>query len=56
LVERLSASPLSFGGHSIPVGVAYGVYEFKPGEDARQAMASADQAMFARKRTMKKKV
>ena len=55
LAQIIASSPLNYGGQSIPVAVAYGVHQFRAGEDPRAAMAGADQAMFTRKRNMKKK-
>ena len=55
LAQVLAATPVSHDGKSIAVAVAFGIHQFKAGEDARKAMERADQAMFARKRSMKKK-
>ncbi len=50
----ITARPLKWEGKSIEVGVAYGVYTFKPGEDAVTALAAADKAMYDHKIAMKK--
>jgi diguanylate cyclase (GGDEF)-like protein len=55
LAQVLTSTPLNFAGQTLSLAIAYGIHQFKPGEDPRSAMAGADQAMFARKRTMKKK-
>jgi diguanylate cyclase (GGDEF)-like protein len=54
LVQLINSSPITMDGKSVPLSVAYGIYQFKGGEDARAAIANADQAMFVRKRMMKK--
>ena len=51
LAEKLRASPVSWNGKSIEVSFAYGAFELKPGDDADAAMARADEAMYAHKRS-----
>ncbi|MGE0747494.1 MAG: GGDEF domain-containing protein [Rhodospirillales bacterium] len=49
LAEAVAARPLDWEGHPIPLALAWGVYTFHGGEDARDALARADQEMYARK-------
>ncbi len=49
LVQTLEKSPLQWEGHSIPVSMAYGVYALQPGENAGDALAKVDKAMYANK-------
>ncbi|MEJ0027360.1 MAG: GGDEF domain-containing protein [Rhizomicrobium sp.] len=51
LAERLRASPTKWNGQSIPISFAYGAFELKAGDDADMAMARADEAMYAHKRS-----
>ncbi|MEJ0043905.1 MAG: GGDEF domain-containing protein [Rhizomicrobium sp.] len=51
LAERLRASPTEWNGQSIPISFAYGAFELKAGDDADMAMARADEAMYAHKRS-----
>lgn len=53
LAEALKAQPVRWDGHEIPVSFAYGAFELQPGDSAEQAMARADQAMYAQKRTQR---
>lgn len=55
LQEQLAAAPMEWDGHTIPLHAAQGVFEFRPGVDANQAMAEADKAMYAEKRRFKEK-
>jgi len=51
LAEQLRASPTLWNGKSIPTSFSYGAFELKPGDSADLAMARADEAMYAHKRT-----
>ena len=51
LAERLRASPTQWNGRTIPISFAYGAFELKAGDDADMAMARADEAMYAHKRS-----
>ena len=53
LSEAVSAQPLLWQGKEISLGVAYGVYAFKGGENAGDALEAADQAMYIAKRQRK---
>ena len=49
LADMIAALPLEWEGAPIDIGISFGVYSFKPGEDAGQALAAADKAMYAHK-------
>lgn len=49
LAAEILARPLLWEGRRIPIRVACGVYEIGPGEDAAQALAAADEAMYRNK-------
>ena len=51
LADKLRAAPTSYNGAAIPVSFAYGAFELKAGDDADLAMARADEAMYAHKRS-----
>jgi diguanylate cyclase (GGDEF)-like protein len=51
LAAALEASPTLWNGHTIPVSFAYGAFELKSGDNPDTAMARADQAMYAQKRS-----
>ena len=51
LAERLRAAPTQWNGQAIPISFAYGAFELKAGDDADLAMARADEAMYAHKRS-----
>jgi diguanylate cyclase (GGDEF)-like protein len=51
LAEALEASPTLWNGHSMPVSFAYGAFELKAGDTPDIAMARADEAMYAQKRS-----
>jgi len=53
LAEAVKSSPTSWNGHEIPVSFAYGAFELKQGDTPDQAMARADQAMYAQKRSQR---
>ncbi|HKQ45593.1 MAG TPA: GGDEF domain-containing protein [Rhizomicrobium sp.] len=51
LAAALEASPTEWNGQSIPISFAYGAFELKSGDSPDIAMARADQAMYAQKRS-----
>jgi diguanylate cyclase (GGDEF)-like protein len=51
LAERLRAAPTAWNGSQVQVSFAYGAFELKAGDDADLAMARADEAMYAHKRS-----
>jgi diguanylate cyclase (GGDEF)-like protein len=51
LAQTLNASPTIFQGRTIPVSFSYGAFELSAGEDATSAIARADEAMYANKRS-----
>ena len=53
LAAALENSPTSWNGHAIPVTFAYGAFELKAGDNPDTAMARADQAMYAQKRSQR---
>jgi diguanylate cyclase (GGDEF)-like protein len=53
LAAALDASPTVWNGHSIPVSFAYGAFDLKSGDNPDTAMARADQAMYAQKRSQR---
>jgi diguanylate cyclase (GGDEF)-like protein len=53
LAETLKSSPTRWEGRTIPVSFAYGAFQLHPGDNPDQAMARADQAMYAQKRQAK---
>ncbi len=55
LAQRIRDSAFAWDGHSIKLDVAYGIYSFKQGEDAQQALEAADKAMYAHKNDIKKR-
>ena len=50
LAEQLRKSPATWNGQPIPVSFAYGAFELSAGDSPEQAMARADEAMYAYKR------
>jgi diguanylate cyclase (GGDEF)-like protein len=50
LIDALSTQPANYNGQVLPVGVSFGAFELKAGENAEAAMARADEAMYCRKR------
>ena len=50
LADAVGERPLSWQGHSIPLGVAYGVHTFLGDGSAGDALDAADRAMYERKR------
>jgi diguanylate cyclase (GGDEF)-like protein len=53
LARAVAARPLEWEGKQIKIEVAYGVYNFKAGENATEALAAADREMYAHKKTLK---
>lgn len=53
LAQALTATPFRYAGQNLALTAAFGVYEFQPGETAKDAMENADREMFKRKRAMK---
>lgn len=53
LAHLLATTPLNYDGKQIQLMAAFGVYTFKPGEDAATALAEADRAMFKHKKLKK---
>jgi diguanylate cyclase (GGDEF)-like protein len=51
LAEKLRAAPTQWNGKTIPISFSYGAFELKAGDDADMAMARADEAMYAHKRS-----
>lgn len=54
LVETIEAQPLDWNGEIIPIHVSYGIYTFKGGDTAGEALAAADRAMYAHKMAHKR--
>ncbi|WP_416896224.1 MAG: GGDEF domain-containing protein [Minwuia sp.] len=53
LVEAIQSEPVVVNGETVPISVAYGIFPFRPGEDASSTLAEADRRMYERKRRMK---
>lgn len=53
LAAAIRERPLDVDGVKIPIDIAYGVFPFRPGEDASSTIAEADRRMYERKRQMK---
>lgn len=53
LAAALEASPTLWNGHTIPVSFAYGAFELQSGDNPDLAMARADQAMYAQKKSQR---
>jgi diguanylate cyclase (GGDEF)-like protein len=51
LADKLRSAPAAWNGNAIPVGFSYGAFELRSGENADTAMARADEAMYAHKRS-----
>jgi len=49
LVATIEAQPLGWNGEEIPIKVSYGIYIFKGGDTAGEALAAVDRAMYAHK-------
>jgi diguanylate cyclase (GGDEF)-like protein len=50
LAGAVAATPLVWQGQTIPLGVSFGVYSFRGGENAGDALDAADRAMYQAKR------
>jgi diguanylate cyclase (GGDEF)-like protein len=50
LAAAVAATPLVWQGQAIPLGVSFGVYSFRGGENAGDALDAADRAMYQAKR------
>ncbi len=50
LAQLITKSPVDWKGVSLRLSVSYGAYTFSGGEDASDALAMADRAMYAQKR------
>lgn len=50
LTAVVAASALDVGGQRLPVTLAHGAHELRPGESVTDALAAADRAMYAHKR------
>ena len=53
LAAALEGSPTLWNGHTIPVSFAYGAFELQSGDNPDLAMARADQAMYAQKKSQR---
>jgi diguanylate cyclase (GGDEF)-like protein len=53
LAAAIAARPLDWEGQAIALDLAWGVYTFHGGEDARDALARADHEMYVRKQEAK---
>ena len=51
LAEQVRTSPATWNGQSISLSFAYGAFELKGGDNAEDAMARADEAMYRHKRS-----
>jgi diguanylate cyclase (GGDEF)-like protein len=51
LAEALRTTPLSWKGKDVPISFSYGAFELKPGDNADTAIARADEAMYAQKKS-----
>lgn len=49
LAAAIRAAPVRYGDQQLPVGVAYGIHCFTPGEGVAAALDAADRAMYGRK-------
>ena len=51
LAQAVQTSPAQWNGHTIPISFAYGAFELKSGDNADIAIARADEAMYAHKKS-----
>ena len=49
LAEAISKTEITYQGHRLQVGAAYGSYSFEPDDTGEQALSRADEAMYANK-------
>ncbi|HEX4370312.1 MAG TPA: GGDEF domain-containing protein [Rhizomicrobium sp.] len=53
LADFAIKNPAQWNGHAVPVSFAYGAFELKAGDKAEAAIAKADEAMYAQKKSRK---
>jgi diguanylate cyclase (GGDEF)-like protein len=53
LADALKGSPTLWNSQTIPISFAYGAFELKSGDNPDLAMARADQAMYAQKKSQR---
>ncbi len=53
LTDIIESNPLHWDGNEIPLKVAFGAYTFTGGDNAGEALAAADRAMYAHKNAAK---
>jgi diguanylate cyclase (GGDEF)-like protein len=53
LSATIESQPLDWNGAAIPLRVSWGVYTFRGGDSAGEALAAADRAMYAHKQQRK---
>lgn len=53
LTDIIDSNPLYWESHEIPITVSFGAHTFTGGEDAGDALAAADRAMYAQKNARK---
>ncbi|HEY5084331.1 MAG TPA: GGDEF domain-containing protein [Rhizomicrobium sp.] len=51
LADFAMKAPAQWNGHAIPISFAYGAFELKAGDKAEAAIAKADEAMYAQKKS-----
>jgi diguanylate cyclase (GGDEF)-like protein len=51
LADFAANAPGQWNGHTIPISFAYGAFELKAGDKAEAAIAKADEAMYAQKKS-----
>lgn len=56
LVAKIESDPMDWQDSQIPIHVSYGVYTFRGGDSAGDALAAADRAMYAHKQSRKQPV
>lgn len=55
LAGMIRSRPLNWKGRTLPLGIAYGVYPLRAGEDPVTALAAADRAMYSHKLTFRER-
>lgn len=53
LVSKIESEPMEWQDAQIPIHVSYGVYTFRGGDSAGEALEAADRAMYAHKQSRK---
>ncbi len=53
LTDIIDSNPLYWESHKIPINVSFGAHTFTGGEDAGDALAAADRAMYVQKNARK---